>query len=302
MREVPERARRLAEERAGKRAEGDFAAADGLRDRIREMGFEVRDTPEGVDIEPTMEEVRRLRPGQVESLLREPSNADFSVHWVVQGWPEDVLRGIESFRRFQGERDVQHVVVDAAGTEPSYFPPYVEVIPLEDDFGWAADRNAGLRRSRGRIVVVADGSIEAVGDVFPPLEEALADPSVGVVGPFGLVTDDLHEFRESGGVGEDRRVDAVEGYLMAFRRETLEEVGFFDEKFKFYRIADVEYSFRLMDRGYKAVVVTLQVERREHRMWESTSPTERERLSKRNYYRFLDRWRGRIDLTVGGRN
>jgi hypothetical protein len=35
-------------------------------------------------------------------------------------------------------------------------------------------------------------------------------------------------------------------------------------------------------------------------MWSNTPEDERERLSKRNFYRFLDRWRGRTDLTVAG--
>jgi len=41
------------------------------------------------------------------------------------------------------------------------------------------------------------------------------------------------------------------------------------------------------------------VERHEHRLWEATEPAERERLSRRNMYRFLDRWRDREDLLVG---
>jgi hypothetical protein len=33
-------------------------------------------------------------------------------------------------------------------------------------------------------------------------------------------------------------------------------------------------------------------------MWQGTEPAERDRLSKRNYYRFLERFRGRTDLLV----
>jgi len=94
-------------------------------------------------------------------------------------------------------------------------------------------------------------------------------------------------------------VDAIEGYLMAFRREVLASAGFFDEKFRFYRTADIEYSFRVKDQGLKAVVVPVPVMRHEHRMWANTPEDERSRLSKRNYYRFLDRFRGRLDLCVG---
>jgi cysteinyl-tRNA synthetase len=144
----------------------------------------------------------------------------------------------------------------------------------------------------GRVVVVADGSIEADGDVLGPLIGALDDPTVGVTGPFGLVTEDLHEFHSS----EGPDVDAVEGYLMAFRRELIGEGVRFDAKFRFYRTADIELSFQIKARGLRATVTPVPVQRHEHRMWAATPEAERARLSKRNFYRFLDRWRGRTDL------
>jgi cysteinyl-tRNA synthetase len=128
------------------------------------------------------------------------------------------------------------------------------------------------------------------------MEEALGDPSVGVCGPFGIVTADLREFEPSDGPD----VDAIEGYLMAFRREVLAASDLFDEKFRWYRTADIELSFRIKDAGLRAVVVPVPVERHEHRMWFGTAPAERAKWSKRNFYRFLDRWRDRWDLTVAG--
>src|SRR5439155_4393412 len=134
-------------------------------------------------------------------------------------------------------------------------------------------------------------------DVLGPLERALDDPSVGLAGPFGVVTEDLNEFTQDDGP----EVDAIEGYLMAFRRDLLLELarfGPFDDRFRFYRAADIELSFRVKDRGLRCVVVPLPLRRHEHRMWANTPEEERERLSKRNFYRFLDRWRGRLDLCV----
>jgi cysteinyl-tRNA synthetase len=110
------------------------------------------------------------------------------------------------------------------------------------------------------------------------------------------VTDDLREFRDADG----EECDAIEGYLMAFRREILETAGFFDEKFRFYRTADIEYSFRVKDQGLRARVVPLPLARHEHRVWTNTPEEDRARLSKRNFNRFLERWRGRTDLTVSG--
>jgi cysteinyl-tRNA synthetase len=92
----------------------------------------------------------------------------------------------------------------------------------------------------------------------------------------------------------------VEGYLMAFRRDIFTRAGFFDEKFRFYRTADIEFSFRIKNEGLRAVIVPLPLARHEHRMWANTPEEERARLSKRNFYRFLERWRGRTDLTISG--
>ena len=164
--------------------------------------------------------------------------------------------------------------------------------------GWARARNAGLERTRGRLVLVVDGSTEAAGDVFGPLEAALGDPAVGVAGPVGAVTDEaLHEFVPA----EGEECDAIEGYLIAVRREVLERGVRFDPRFRFYRSADLELSFQVLALGLRARVVDVPIERHEHRVWWTMSPEDRRRYSKRNYYRFLDRWRGRGDLTLAGR-
>ncbi|MFL5736685.1 MAG: glycosyltransferase family 2 protein [Actinomycetota bacterium] len=238
---------------------------------------------------------RRVRAQDVQATPER--TAGISVTWLTDGWPEDVLRGIESFRRFGGQ-EAQHVVVDtmSGDSDPARWPQDVEVVALEPSTGWAAARNVGLRRSTGSIFLLVDGSVEATGDPFLRFVAALEDETAGVAGPFGLVTDDLREFAES----EGPDVDAIEAYLMAFRREILEEVGGFDERFAFYRHADLELSFRIKDRGYRAVVVPdLPLKRHEHRRWAATPEDERDRLSKRNFNRFLERFRGRFDLCVG---
>jgi cysteinyl-tRNA synthetase len=139
-----------------------------------------------------------------------------------------------------------------------------------------------------------DGSVEPTGDVFGPLGAALRDPSVGVTGPFGISTEDLREFHESDGP----EVDAIEGYLMAFRRDVIRDVGLFDEKFRWYRTADIECSFRIKEAGMRALRVDVPVTKHEHRMYHATPEAERDRLSKRNFYRFLERFRDRYDLLV----
>jgi hypothetical protein len=46
------------------------------------------------------------------------------------------------------------------------------------------------------------------------------------------------------------------------------------------------------------VVPGLALGRGEPLAWRTTAPAERDRLSKRNFYRVLDRFRTRVDLAV----
>jgi len=298
--DIPDEIRRLAARRQEARRAKDFGAADGLREEIRRAGFDVTDTPSGPIVvrkgsEPEGGPGRRiLRPQEVRSILDEPPTDSVSVQWVVQGWPEDVIRGMDSFERHRAGHAIRHVVVDLLEDESPDWPGGVDVVRLPRDTGWAAARNAGLERCSGEVVVVADGSIEASGDVIGPLIATLEDRTVGVTGPMGIVTHDLHEFHESDGPV----VDAIEGYLIAFRRDLVKAGLRFDEKFRFYRTADIELSFQVKARGLRATVTRVPIQRHEHRTWAATPEAERAKLSKRNFYRFLDRWRGRTDLLV----
>jgi cysteinyl-tRNA synthetase len=288
----------LAEARARARGAKDYAAADALREELAAAGWTVVDEPHGgwrLDPTPAERPAAALDPHDVPSLLDAPATDDVSVHWVAEGWPEDIARAIASLRLHQGSRRVHYVVADVTGEDPAAFGQGVEVLALALGTGWAGAANAGLRRATGRVVIVMDGSIEAGGDVFGPLEAALAEPAVGIAGPFGIVTHDLRQFDQAPGAGP---CDAIEGYCMALRREVVAEVEGFDERFRWYRTADIELSFRVKDRGLRTDVVPLPVIKHEHRMWFETEPAERATWSKRNFYRFLDRWRDRWDLVL----
>ena len=117
MREAPEELVRLGEQRAQARAAKDFGQADAIRDRIASAGWTVVDEPDGTfRLEPVAaEQERPLAPADVTSVLEEPATMDVSVHWVCEGWPEDVDRAIAAFRAHAGERRAQYVVADVTG-------------------------------------------------------------------------------------------------------------------------------------------------------------------------------------------
>jgi hypothetical protein len=295
---APAEVEALAERRAQAKSSKDFAAADSLRDQIAELGWTVTDQPGGGwSLEPLPEPagLEPMSANDVVSVLDAPVDHDATLVWVVEGWPEDFDRAIASFKASQADLKVQYVVADVTGQEQGRWGEEVEVVSLLEGTGWGSALDSGLRRATGENVFILDGSIEATGPVIQVLAEALSDPTIGVCGPYGIVTHDLQQFDEAP-VGTD--VDAIEGYLMATRRETLKSVGLFDEKFKWYRTADIEWSFRVKDHGLRAVSREAPVIKHEHRMWFETAPDVRAKWSKRNYYRFLEKFRDRFDLCV----
>jgi cysteinyl-tRNA synthetase len=282
------------------RANRDFARADELRDETAAAGYELRDTPGGPVVEKGATFERR-HPASIESLLHEEASLTFSIHVLYEDYPEDLDRFLRGLRAHSDTSSTEVVIVDNASADGEHIEKLaddlVRVVHLDREVGWAAARNAGLKCARGEIVVLADLSIEPVGDILSPLSDALADPSVGLAGPFGLVSEKMREWESSDGP----EVDALEGYLIATRRRLLAK-GLFSEKFKWYRNADIDLSFQIRSDGLKAMVVPLPVRKHVHRGWEALDAAERAKRSKRNHYLFFDRWKGRHDLLLSHRS
>jgi len=303
---VPEFLRALVEERQDLRERAAFAEADRLRERIAVAGYHVLDTPDGpalAPLAPAPPEIEAVRSSRdVPSRLDEPDALDFSV--ILTGRDDlDGLRRCAEAVLKHGSGQIELIAVDNGSTdgsaewlrELSARDGRVRPLLCDHNLGTGAARNCGLHQARGRYVVLVDTSVEFAGDVLTPLAAALEDGAAGIVGAFGVNTRDLRDFEDA----PPPDVDAVEGYLMAFRRDRVREVGLMDEKFRFYRHLDLDYSLAFRERGYRnRIVPGLPVVRHAHADWERTPPEERERLSKRNFYRFLKKHGHRTDLLL----
>jgi GT2 family glycosyltransferase len=253
----------------------------------------VLDGPNGSELQPLKAPAQELAPATARAV---------TLITIVHGWRPDVERWLLSVFTYC-KADFEALVVDNSGDVriaawlESRAAERLRVLPLDPPVGFGVAVNAGIDAAAGAVCVLFDTSVQFTGDAVTPLLEQLSDPAVVLAGPFGLrARGTIKEFEESPGPA----VDAIEGYCMAFRRADALAVEGFDPKYRFYRIADIEFSFRLRDRGGEArVVPSLPVVKHEHRLWEWTAPPERDRLSRRNFYRFLDRWGKREDLLVG---
>ena len=299
------------------RGQREFARADQVRDMLKTGGYDLRDTARGSLVVPRRaeEEFTVISSStDIPDAASLPDRYDFSVNLLAHNSRDDLERCIQSVRRHSAGCRIELVIIDNGSTDETL--PYLQqlarqqhlagengetvalqVIFADHNIGFAAGRNATMRASRGRYVMLMDTSIEVMGNIWGPLEAALSDPQVGVVGPYGLVTTDLREFYEAGGP----EVDAIEGYLMAFRRALLPEIGWIDEKFRFYRLMDIHLSFFFKTSGYRALAlpqVAALLQKHPHREWYSLSEEEQTTKSKKNYDIFRARWHHGQSLLV----
>ncbi|HEX7173145.1 MAG TPA: glycosyltransferase [Candidatus Limnocylindria bacterium] len=296
-RSLPDAVRRLLDERSEARDARDWARADALRDELATLGWEAQDGPSGSTARPILPPASEPGAG-----LADPAEVAVSIQAVAEDHADDLARFLRGLAAHPPAATWELVIVANAPTfelEPvlagAGLPLQPRVVATDGRLGWADARTLGMQRSRGEVTVLLDTSLEPTGDVVAPLLSAFEDPSVGIAGGWGVTSEDGHEF-EDAPPGE---VDAVEGYCLAVRRAALRAVGGFDRRFRFYRNADLDFSFAIRDAGWRAVrTAPLPVERHEHRGYASLPDDERDRLSRRNFYRFLDRWRDRPDLLL----
>ena len=296
----PDEVRRLLAERRTAREERDWSRADALRDEIAALGWEVQDGASGSSARPI------LPPDQVvelPSLLADPATVRLSIQVAAEDHLDDLARLVRGLA-FHPPPTTWELVVVANAPEDDIesvlqnAPLQPTVLSTNGRLGWADARTLGFTRSAGEVTVILDSSLEPVGDFSTPLLAAFDDPSVGIAGGWGVTSEDGREF-EDAPPGE---VDAIEGYCLAVRREALRAVGGFDRRFRFYRNADLDFSFAVRDAGWKAVrTEPLPFERHEHRGYAALPDAERDRLSRRNFYRFLDHWGDRPDLLLANR-
>ena len=319
-RRIPDEILAAAHLRARARGAGDWAEADRLRAEIEAAGWKIADR--GTDFAltpvapPDISDGARTMYGSSASVptrLGEPATGLVSVVLIATDWPADLDRALAGLQA--GAPDGTSVVIVANAPSPDQTSPLqaldgpdraatpelpIETVWTGERLGHAVAANIGLRRSIGPVVVLLDTSLEPTGDVLTPLVRALDDPTVAVAGGWGIVSTDLRKFSDA----PPGDADAIEGYLQAFRRADYGERGPLDERFSFYRNLDIWWSLVLRDEGEgspprRAIgIADLPVVRHAHRGYVSLPEAERDRQSKRNFYRIIDRFGPRLDLLV----
>jgi len=123
--------------------------------------------------------------------------------------------------------------------------------------------NEGIKKAKGDILVCANNDIIVKQDCLTYIAETMQDKKIGIANPMVL---DMNS-------NICKQVDYANGACMVIRREALNKVGLFDEKFKIY-FDDVDLSFRIRKAGYKIAVIEKAI------IWHIGGST----TSKRSYF------------------
>ena len=298
----------LTSRRVIARRDRNWTGADELRTQLRAEGVLVEDTTSGYKLR--LLHGRELIPRNW-NCIAGPNELDFpsesttvfdvSVVLVNTDYLQDIVRCVAGIVANANGYSLEIIIVqngireevDQQLEELYHDWGNVTILHIEGPIGDSAAKNAGLRISRGTNLILIDSCVEVTGDILGPILEALEDDSIGIVGPWGLKSMDLKSFEEK----TSGKVDAMQAYCFAFRRDTLGVVGFLDESFRFYRHSDLEYSFRFKYHHYAVIAQgNLPMIRHAHREWERLGDEDRETLSAANFKKFLRAWGHHHDL------
>ncbi len=181
------------------------------------------------------------------------------------------------------ERGWQIIVVDNGSGDGTWHAvserfPEVERIRSERNLGFAGGANLGLRRARGRVIVLMNGDVHASASALEGAARVLLSrPEVGALSPllrtpdgrpqpfaFGddqspgyLLRRGLRALLGRGSmhrweVEEPIEVAWVSGACMLVRREVIEQVGLLDEGFFLY-FEDNDWCLRMRKAGWRIV-------------------------------------------------
>lgn len=181
---------------------------------------------------------------------------------------------VRCLRSVQQHTDVpfEVIIVDNASSDATvrYFSqiPFVRLYRFSENRGFAAGVNEGLRRARGKEIVLLNNDTLVFSDWLKRLRRHLhMHPDCALVGPVSnrvikeqMLTPpqtlhnprDLQRFaalQAEKEEGKSIECDKLSGLCLLFNRRLVEEIGGFDERFFPGQFEDLDFSLRVLIAG-----------------------------------------------------
>lgn len=207
------------------------------------------------------------------------SRPELTVSLIIPNWngAHHLVDCLDSLKD-QCKDDVEVVVVDNASTDGSLALlegqyPWVERIALDDNFGFSAAVNAGIRATSAPLVVLLNNDTRAAPDWLQQLLTGLNRyPDASFAASKMLLFDPPHRIDSAGdhfslltgagfniGAGEPADAYADPAWVLGacagaaiYRRSLFEDIGLFDEDF-FLIFEDVDLDLRAQVAGHRCI-------------------------------------------------
>jgi hypothetical protein len=164
----------------------------------------------------------------------------------------------------------------------------------KNPLGWGNIINFFINNCTEDFLLIMDPSTIFLKDPIPKTLEALNSGFQGAGWKGGLINlEDDWRSTEDKGAGE---VDVLFSYYFAFDRTFVQKAGGANPSAKYYRNADLELSLAIRAAGGKLIQIDLPLEQGRHHGYYDTNSDYREKNSKKNYQRILERFRGKNEI------
>ncbi len=227
---------------------------------------------------------------------------------------------LEALRR---NADARHpteiIVVDNGSTDGSaeWLAEQTDIVFVRnaDNAGAPRARNQGLAITRGEYIVFLDNDVMTTRDWLRRLLfHAEVDGCSGCVGPLTdraghnqeipyvgtSSTDDVERFAEQRAADFPRKYrnqTLMTSFCMLVRREVVDEIGGFDERFSPWGFEDDDFSMRAALAGFRNRIALDVFVRHEH--YGGKKAEVHSELLKRNWSRFTEKWGGTTNAPYG---
>ena len=215
---------------------------------------------------------------------------------VADGFQEDLVQCVKSVREYS---NVPIHAFTSGKENKNLCDPLLEFTPFhggwqKNKLGWGHSVQHLLHTIETKYVVLMDPSTQFVGDAISPAI-AEADKGYVAVGWKGGLINLEDEWRSVDDKG-DGEVDVLFSYFMIVNRQFAIDAGGANTSATYYRNADLEMTLSLRAHGGKLLQMALPLTQGRHHGYHDVDSEYRDKNSKKNYQRLLDRFRGRNDI------
>lgn len=164
----------------------------------------------------------------------------------------------------------------------------------KNKLGWGHSVQLLLTTLDTQYVVLMDPSTQFTGDAIAPALEKISE-GYHVVGWRGGLININDEWRtvDDKGPGE---VDVLFSYFLVLDREFALAAGGANTSATYYRNADLEMTLAIRAHGGRLLQMDLPLTQGRHHGYHDVDLEYREKNSKKNYQRLLDRFRGQTEI------